>query len=103
MRKWWLEQPLPHSRLDQRWARGTATSLPPSWVRRSRIRPSIGTGANYKPKGLFRTARAAIDELRSEREPEASHDEIVEAMDQMQVTIDEALIDRTVDTIDVTS
>jgi len=47
--------------------------------------------AKNKSKGLFRTARAAIDDLRSEREPEPSHDEIMGAMKQMQDKIDEVL------------
>jgi len=47
--------------------------------------------AKHKSKGLFRTARAAIDDLRSEREPEPSHDEIMGAMERVQVAIDEAI------------
>ena len=46
--------------------------------------------ARHKSKGLFKTARAAIDDLRSGREPEPSPDEIMEATDKIEVAIDEA-------------
>jgi hypothetical protein len=47
--------------------------------------------AKSRSKGLFRTARAAIDDLRAEREPEPSHEEGMEILERVSAAAHEAV------------
>ena len=58
--------------------------------------------ARSRSKGLFRTARAAIDDLRAEREPEPSDEEGMEILERVSAAAHEAVANIEAQEVDAT-